>query len=540
MARQSLPGVLKHLRRLAEQPESDRRLLERFAARRDEAAFAALLNRHGPMVWGVCLRILQNATDAEDAFQATFLVLARKAAAQNWHDSVGGWLHAVAQRVALKARTAGANAARAQRLGQRETDAMPDADALAGAAQKELRAVLDEELAHLPEKYRAPLVLCYLEGRTNEEAAAQLGWTKGTVSGRISRARDILRQRLARRGLALSAATLTVALSASTASAGLPAALVDATLQAAALDSAAAAALGVVSARAVALAERVLRAAFVRKLNLLGLALIGLLAAAAGIAWQTWAADPNETPLAPLAGDPRKPAFVRAEVTLHLGRDGVADEPQQDLTQMIDDPAALAPLLAFFPEIGSDARTNVTGGWRPRVTAKFINDEGACSTVRSSWTEWSDGAGDRKVKGNLLKHVGELFAVARLVDQGSFMDSWRVVAFEEGGKKRDVESSNLTVTPERFGMRVTTSTRRGISYDGRMEYQSPRAYRVDPSKSPRQLTMSDHQGIYAIEGDVLKICLDKSGRRRPTEFKTEPGNAYQILLILRRDSADGK
>jgi RNA polymerase sigma factor (sigma-70 family) len=269
MARQSLPGVLKHLRRLAGEPETDRRLLERFAARHDESAFAALLDRHGAMVWSVCLRILQNPADAEDAFQATFLVLARKAGAFRWHDSVGGWLQAVAQRVALKARSAVARAAPAPRLRQPKSDAMPEADPLAQTALDELRAILDTELARLPEKYRIPLVLCYLEGRTNEEAAGLLGWTKGTVSGRLSRARDLLRQRLARRGLTLSAAALATTLPATAASTALPAALVDATLQASLLDSAAAAALGVVSARALALTDAVLRTLLVRRLSLL-------------------------------------------------------------------------------------------------------------------------------------------------------------------------------------------------------------------------------------------------------------------------------
>jgi RNA polymerase sigma factor (sigma-70 family) len=171
--------------------DTDRQLLERFTRDRDQAAFAALLERHGPMVLAVCRRVLGRSADADDAFQATFLVLVRRATAVDWHDSLGGWLYAVAHRVACKARATRAADPVPQATPQ-EVPTVTDADPPLVAAQRELCAVLDEELARLPEKYRLPLVLCYLEGRTNEEAARQLGWTKGTVSGRLARARDLL------------------------------------------------------------------------------------------------------------------------------------------------------------------------------------------------------------------------------------------------------------------------------------------------------------------------------------------------------------
>jgi RNA polymerase sigma-70 factor (ECF subfamily) len=178
---------------------SDATLLERFVTCREEAAFAALVQRHGPRVLGACRQILRNEHDAEDAFQATFLLLARKAADMPWRESVGGWLYAAAHRLSLNAR------AGVLRRHRREIPLGEDmqADPVKEIAQRELRWVLDDELDRLPEKYRAPVVLCYLEGMTNEEAARTLGWPAGSMSRRLERARGLLRRRLAGRGLSL-------------------------------------------------------------------------------------------------------------------------------------------------------------------------------------------------------------------------------------------------------------------------------------------------------------------------------------------------
>src|SRR5262245_18438322 len=199
MAAPQLHAVLRHLTRAVGRPcaddLADGELLRRFVARRDEAAFEALARRHAPMVWAVCGRALDESPDVEDAFQATFLVLVRKADAIVAEDLVGNWLYAVACRV-----TAGARAEAAwRRARQKEMPDMPAADAGEELALRDLRLVLDEELSRLPERYRAPLVLCYLQGKSYEEAARLLGCPAGTVSGRLARARRLLRGRLARR-----------------------------------------------------------------------------------------------------------------------------------------------------------------------------------------------------------------------------------------------------------------------------------------------------------------------------------------------------
>jgi RNA polymerase sigma factor (sigma-70 family) len=188
---------------MADEP-TDRQLLERFVARRDEEAFAAVVRRHGPLVRGVCRRVLPRVQDAEDAFQATFLVLARKASSGGWQESVGSWLYEVAYRLAHKARAADL------RRQARERPLVPVACPRQGpdAASRELGAVIDEELARLPEKYQGPLLLCYLEGHTRDEAARQLGCPLGTLKHRLERGRALLRSRLARRGITLSAGLL--------------------------------------------------------------------------------------------------------------------------------------------------------------------------------------------------------------------------------------------------------------------------------------------------------------------------------------------
>jgi RNA polymerase sigma factor (sigma-70 family) len=198
------PTVLSELRRWAAGAEGegdDRLLLRRFQESRDEAALVGLLRRHGPMVFGVCRRVLRDRCEAEDAFQATFLVLLRRAGSIRRLESVGGWLHGVAYRLSLRIKADEAWRRGRERLaGPRHAD-----DPFAAVDRDDLRSALDAELARLPEKYRVPLVLCHIEGRPLAEAARQLGWKLGTLAGRLARGRDLLRARLVRRGVTLGA-----------------------------------------------------------------------------------------------------------------------------------------------------------------------------------------------------------------------------------------------------------------------------------------------------------------------------------------------
>jgi RNA polymerase sigma factor (sigma-70 family) len=197
--------VLKHLRRLSgprtAAPSADAELLERFRTSHDEAAFAELVKRHGPMVLGVCRSVLRHAQDAEDAFQATFLALARRADSVRRPEALAGFLYEVAYRAAIKAK---ANTAR-RRAREQEALPMAAAEKVLDMTLRDLQRVLHEELRRLPEKYRLPLVLCYLEGRSHQEAAEQLGLSRTAFRGRLDRGREHLRRRLERRGIAPSA-----------------------------------------------------------------------------------------------------------------------------------------------------------------------------------------------------------------------------------------------------------------------------------------------------------------------------------------------
>ena len=232
----------------------------------------ALERRHGPMVLGVCRRVLRNHHDAEDAFQATFLVLVRKAASILPREKVGSWLYGVAYHAALKAR---ATAAR-RRARERQVRVMPQRATVSEGLWHDLEPLLDQELARLPDHYRLPVVLCNLEGKTRKEAARQLGWPEGTVAGRLARGRALLTKRLTRHGLPVSGGVLAAVLSQSGASVAVPMPLVHVTVGKAVAG-------GVVSAPVAAIAEGVMKAMLLTKLKIVTAVLLALAVAGSGV-----------------------------------------------------------------------------------------------------------------------------------------------------------------------------------------------------------------------------------------------------------------
>jgi RNA polymerase sigma factor (sigma-70 family) len=278
----AMSEVIQHLRRTMLLRDgaglTDGQLLKDYIGRRDEAALAALVRRHGPMVWGVCRRLLRNYHEAEDAFQATFLVLVRKAASVVPREMVANWLYGVARQTALKARATAAT----RKTRERQVTEMPEPAVAEQNLWHDLQPVLDAELSRLPDKYRAVIVLCDLEGKTRKEAARQLAVPEGSVAGWLPRARAMLAKRLAHRGVVLSGGVLGALLAQNSASAGVPNLVVSSTIKAASVYAAGQAAAGVISAEVAALTEGVLKAMLVSKLKIPTAALLIVLACVGG------------------------------------------------------------------------------------------------------------------------------------------------------------------------------------------------------------------------------------------------------------------
>jgi RNA polymerase sigma factor (sigma-70 family) len=282
---------------------TDRFLLERFTALGDEAAFAELVRRYAALVLGVCRRVLRHEQDAEDAFQATFLVLVHKAGSIRRRESVGAWLHGVACRVALKVRRAAA-----RRRGREAAARVAQATEVPELIWEDSRAILDEELGRLPQQYRAVVVLCYLEGKSTEEAARALGCPRGTVLSRLARARQRLRGRLARSGLAISVAVLSAKLSQLTASAAEPPPEVMAATLRAARTFAAGRRSGDPPGRPEALADGCLRDMRRTRLQAAAAGLLSLFLLALGVVVLTWSArtKPPEADAVPPRAEARE------------------------------------------------------------------------------------------------------------------------------------------------------------------------------------------------------------------------------------------
>lgn len=288
---------------------SDAQLLGRFIGGREgsaEPAFRELLDRHGPMVRAVCRQVLGRAADADDAFQATFLVLVRRARSIRVGDSLAPWLYAVAVRTARRARFAASR----QRTIDAETLAETVEESADAALDLDVRPMLHEELARLPEKYREPIVLCHLEGKSHEEAARLLAWPVGTVSGRLSRGRQLLKARLERRGVAVPSGMLAssrwLSLPSSATAELLSPSLVESTLAAAARLATA----GTIPAAVQSLTQGVLRTMLLDKIKTASIALVVLGIGTGGVAWTLRASRAANSPEPPQQAAPEAPAQV--------------------------------------------------------------------------------------------------------------------------------------------------------------------------------------------------------------------------------------
>jgi RNA polymerase sigma factor (sigma-70 family) len=274
--------LTEHLRRSVLRDgagRTDGQLLDSFTQHRDQAALAVLVRRHGPMVWGVCSRMLRSPHDAEDAFQATFLVLVQKATTLPDREVVGNWLYGVARQTAVRMRALAARRGVRERL----VAAMPEPTSAERSVWNDLGPILDEELGRLPEKYRALIVLCHLEGKTLKEVARQLAVPQGTVASRLATARAMLAKRLSRRGVVVSAVLPSAVVPSPAASAGVPVAVVSSTIKTATLVAVGQGVKGAVSPTVAALVTGVTKAMFRSKVkSVLAVALVVGLALSGG------------------------------------------------------------------------------------------------------------------------------------------------------------------------------------------------------------------------------------------------------------------
>src|SRR5215831_1750189 len=365
MPTSSMTPLLRHLRQAAFRADtgdlSDGQLLERFLSRREEAAFEVLVRRHGPMVLGVCHRVLHNSHDAEDAFQAVFLVLVRKAASILPRELVGNWLYGVAYRTALEARGILAR----RRTKERQVSAMPEKAAPTADTDSDVRPILDEELDRLPAKYRVPVVLCELEGRSRKEVAGLLQIPEGTLSSRLATARRMLAARLSRRGLGVSAATMAACFAEQASAAAVPSALVAATVRAA-TQFAAGAAAATISTNVLLVTEGVLKAMFLSKVKTVTavFALMAILGGGLGLvgsgSWAGQAGDGKSGQAKP--NDPKKSggsakieAVQNKDVEKKLQTTRSVKYKDVSLEEILDELRATAGLNIFVDKQALDA-----------------------------------------------------------------------------------------------------------------------------------------------------------------------------------------
>jgi RNA polymerase sigma factor (sigma-70 family) len=375
MATAQLSTVVRDLRRAVLRQDgagrTDEQLLASFIEKKDEAAFEALVCRHGPMVFGVCRRVVLSHHDAEDAFQATFLVLARKAASVKPRERVANFLHGVALRTALKAK-----ATTAKRRGrEKQVTAMPEPEAAQQEQWQDLQPLLDQELNGLPENYRLPILLCDLEGKPIKEAARQLHWPQGTLAGRLARGRKLLAKRLASRGVVLSAGSLAAVGSQNAAAASVPTSLLSSTVKAAGMIEAGQATVaGVVPAKVALLMEGALKAMLLSKIKTatVGLLLVALLLGAAGAIYQTQAAEQPK-------GEQRNKSMTEASTAEEIRPPKVADRREYVIVSRLmeagaDGPKVVLGLPKLTVEEGQPAPLHISDD-PENLLAKVVDDE---------------------------------------------------------------------------------------------------------------------------------------------------------------------
>jgi RNA polymerase sigma factor (sigma-70 family) len=551
MATSPINGVLQHLRRAiylrADAGLTDGQLLECFVSRREEAALEALVRRHGPMVWGVCRRIMANRHDAEDAFQATFLVLVRKAASVIPRELVANWLHGVARQTALKAR---ATIAR-RRAREGQVVDMPERAVAEKDHWSDLQPLLDQELSRLPDKYRVAVVLCDLEGKSRKEAARQLGLPEGTVASRLARARTMLAKRLAGRGVALSVGALATVLSEEAASASVPISGASLTIKVAALAAAGqATAAGLISAKVAGLTNGVLKVMLLNKLKWAALTLLVLAMGGFGGALflPHGAARPSEVksgqePAPKKDADATKQERKKFEGTWRVVSCEVNGKKLKDFEgQVVYDAEGKWKQQTGDGTTLEEGTSLIDAGKKPRtIDFTVTKGDGKGTTLLAIYEFLGEGRYRVCIGGaerpedfstkpgsgrtlNVLQRVAvkkppvgkkDDEAGKPLKDMDLIQGTWRVTKIEMGGNpKPNLPSKNEKWTVEKDRIKWSEINR-----------PVTLSYSLDPAKNPKQIDMemvegfgtgARYKGIYKLEKGTLKCAItskEKDGRR---------------------------
>lgn len=534
--------ILRVIRRAA-RPETadrpDRDLLARYAAERDAIAFETLMHRHGGVVWRVCRAVLGDAAAAEDAFQATFLVLVRKAGSIRQPDRLAAWLHGVAHRIACRARKS-----------QARSPQLPEGDVMAGAPpdtrvdDRDAERVLHEELRRLPKKYAAPLVLCHLEGRTAEEAAEQLRWPVGTVKVYLMRGRTMLKERLTRRGVTATGVVLTPA-----ATGAVPMPLIETTLRSAAAYAAGGAVEPVIQHL---IRGELLAMTGKRMLVTLGLGLFAVGAAGAGFA--------------ALAGQP--PAAPQKAPAEKTDVDRLQGEWTYTVVEMNGEKLDAAAFKGAKMSLKGNAfialmGVEYTGTWKldPTTTPKSLD-----LTFASGPEKGNKAMGIYKLDGDtwticlavtakerpkefaapkgsgyaleVLKRVADPKAAVPLdpktaAEMKRFAGEWEMVSGEMGGQAMpDAMAKTMK--------RVVNDAETTVTMGGQVYFKATIA--LDPTKSPRAIDYAMTEGptkgktqlgIYEWEDGVLRFIFAAPGEERPKDFTSKAGDGRTLSVWKR-------
>jgi RNA polymerase sigma factor (sigma-70 family) len=486
--------LVQHLRRVAFHQDAagltDGQLLERFLSRREEAAFEALVHRHGQMVLGVCRRVLHNGHDAEDAFQATFLVLVRKASSIAPRELVGSWLHGVAYRTALKARSLAAR----RRAKEQQVRAMPRSQSLDAGARADLQERLDLELSRLPVKYRAPVLLCDLEGKCRREAACLLGIAEGTLSSRLARARRLLARRLSGPDAVLSAGALAAAVSSSQAPAAVPVSLEHATVHIAMLLAAGSTAAAVASAEVAAITEGVLKTMLLTKLKTLTVCLLAVSVVALGIGALGQRLQAIEEPPALVAQNDDSPTDddkpkkdkkdKKQKIENKIATPDQRAKAEEVLTKSFKTKAAPRVSVETF-----NGPITVTTGDKATVTAKVIK------TTRAATDEAAKEA-LKSVAVNMTQEGDAIRIQAKTEDKLSLIQRAAAVELQTPpGAILDLHTSNGPVTISGVTGEIKVQTSNG---------------KIDVKGSKAKLELKTSNGAIRVDGGAEQLNLHTS------------------------------